>query len=154
MLWGVEPIWSLELQEQGTETVNSQHLLDYLYNLNLCTPLISGFTLLPTIVPDQLPSDQRPFPSTSLCCKRAYFFSFLPIHFFSQLVARVVSSFLKITGGLPPPTSPGQIPPTVVSTPFEIQSGLSVYVWKSHLFVKDKDGSQLLVKVLRHILYD
>lgn len=147
MLWGVEPIWSLEL-EQTTDAIYSQHLLDFLYDLNLCCPLLPGLTLLPSIVPDRLPSNQCPTPSPSLRCRRVYFFSYLPVHFFSQLVARVISGFLKITGGLPSPISPGQVPPSTTTVPFEMQSGLLLYVWKKNLFLKQEDGSQLLLKVL------
>lgn len=147
MLWGVEPIWSLERQDHAIETVYSQHLLDFLYNLNFCTPLVSGFTLLPSIIPDQLPPTHQPTLSPSLRSRRVYFFSFLPVRFFSQFVARVVSSFLKTTGGLPPPISPGEVPPSGLSIPFEMQSGLLLYVWRNHIFVKDQHGSQLLLKV-------
>ena len=146
MVWGVEPIWSLELEREN-DTIYSQHLLDYLYNLNLCSPLLCGITLLPSILPEKLPSDKCPSPSPSLQCRRVYLFSYLPVHFFFQLVARVISSFLKTTGGFPSPISPGQASPVTAEVPFEMQSGLTLYVWKKNLFLKNTDGAQLLLKV-------
>lgn len=146
MLWGVEPVWSREL-EQGTDAIHSQHLLDFLHGLNLCSPLLPGLTLLPSILPDRLPFPHHPSPSPSLQCRRVYFFGFFPVHFFSQIISRVVMGFLKISGGPPSPISPGDAPSTTTSIPFEMQSGYELYVWKKNLFMRHEDGAQLLVKV-------
>ena len=145
MLWGVEPVWSREL-EQGPDTIHSQHLLDFIYHLNICSPLISGITFLPSLLPTHLPSPHHPSP-TSLRCRRVYLFGFLPTVFFSQLISRIVSSFLATSEVLPSPISPGHAPLGNVGLPFELETGHMLYLWKNNLFLRHEDGGELLVKV-------
>ena len=146
MLWGVEPVWSREL-EQGVDTIHSQHLLDFLHHLNLCSPLLPGLTLLPSILPTRLPSPLHPSPSHTLRCRRVYLFGFFPRDFFPQLVSRVVSNFLANSRVTTSPISPGHAPSGNLSVPFEMEGGHLLYLWENNLFLRHESDGQMLVKV-------
>ena len=107
MLWGVDPVWSYE--RGPAHSVSTEQLLDFLYSTNIFSPLLSGVTLLPSLLPPTLPRSCDP-DSESLISRRAYFFSYLPTLFPAQLIARVVSKLQSLN---PRSLSPGQTIPAV-----------------------------------------
>ncbi len=142
MLWGVEPIWSVD---QDSDTIYSHHLFDYLYHLDVCTPLLPGITVIPSIITSSLPRDQEPDPSP-LTARRVYILGYLPFLFFSQLTTRVLSAFVNAgSSGASPPTSPGNSSTYTVTVPIEMPSGLKIYLWKRNIFLEDVDGSKLWI---------
>lgn len=142
MLWGVEPIWSVD---HDSDTIYSHHLFDYIYRLDICAPLLPGVTVIPSTVNFSLPRDQEPDP-TPLSARRVYILGYLPVLFFSQLTTRILSALVAASStGASPPTSPGNSPPYSVAIPFEMPSGLRVYLWRRNVFLEDVDGSKLWI---------
>lgn len=121
MIWGVEQV--LLVQQEDREKSNkpsSQNLLDYLYHLDICSPLFPGTSLLPSTVPTSLPRGSEPDPS-SLIPRRVYILNYMPSLFSFQLVSRLVSALVR--DSVPSlPISPSQTAPPP-STPLVLPSG-------------------------------
>ena len=101
MIWGVEQIILVKEQEEGGAKENlhgnrpsSQNLLDYLYHLDICSPLFPGTSLLPSIVPSSLPKGSEP-DSVSLLPRRVYILNYMPTLFAFQLLSRLVASLVR-----------------------------------------------------------
>ena len=101
MIWGVEQVVLIQQQEEGwakeTQYGNrpsSQNLLDYLYHLDICSPLFPGTSLLPSIVPSSLPKGSEP-DSASLLPRRVYILNYMPTLFAFQLLSRLVASLVR-----------------------------------------------------------
>ena len=103
MIWGVEQILLIQQQQRGEESVaaqakdnkpSSQNLLDYLYHLDICSPLFPGTSLLPSTVLDALPKGSEP-DSASLVPRRVYILNYMPTLFASRLLSRLVSALVR-----------------------------------------------------------
>ena len=144
MLWGVEPIWSVDLD---SDTIYSHHLLDYLYYLNICTPLLPGITMIPFLLTPALMRGQEP-DATSLTPRRVYILGYLPSMFSSQLTNRVLSALVEACStGISPPTSPGNVTNFKATVPLVMPSGMKLYLWQRNIFIEDSDGSKTWVRV-------
>lgn len=141
MLWGLEPIWSLD---QDTNVVSSHHFINYLYHLNICAPLLPGVTLIPSILPPTLPAGCNP-DSSCLTPKRVYITGYLPSLFYLQLTSRIISALVTGQGSLPS-ISPNTAPPPV-STPLTTKDGTKIYLWQRNIFLEDADSSKLWLRV-------
>ncbi len=127
MLWGVDPIWSHDVDH--THTVSPRHILDFLYSTNMFSPLLPGILLLPSLLPHTLPRSCDP-ESDLLVPRRTYFFSYLPSFFSAQLIARVVSKLQPISS--PRPLSPGQTTSTLILpivTPTGTHTHTYIYIY-------------------------
>lgn len=142
MLWGVEPIWSVE---QDTNSLHSQHFLDYLYHLNICTSLVPGITVIPAILPSSLPKSLKP-NTILLLPRRVYILGYLPTLFCLQLTTRILSALGQSGGSSPVLISPNHTPPSM-SVPVELPSGLQLYLWQKNIFLQDTDGARMWVHV-------
>ena len=125
MIWGVEQIILVQ-QDEGAKQPgcanrpSSQNLLDYLYHLDICSPLFPGTSLLPSSIPSSLPKGSEPDPA-SLIPRRVYIFNFMPTLFAFQLLSRLVSALVR--DSVPSlPTSPSQTAPPP-SVPLILPSG-------------------------------
>lgn len=123
MIWGVEQVVQVQQDEktQGRDNKpSSQNLLDYLYHLDICSPLFPGTSLLPSSIPHSLPKGSEP-DSASLLPRRVYILNFMPSLFAFQLVSRLVSALVR--DSVPSlPISPSQTAPPP-STPLVLPSG-------------------------------
>ena len=123
MIWGVEQVVLVQQEEEEQQNIikpSSQNLLDYLYHLDICSPLFPGTSLLPSTIPASLPKGSEP-DSSSLLPRRVYILNYMPSLFSFQLVSRLVSALMR--DSVPSlPTSPSQVapPPTV---PLNLPSG-------------------------------
>lgn len=122
MIWGVEQV--LLMQQQGPQVQDnkpsSQNLLDYLYHLDICSPLFPGTTLLPSSLPPSLPRGSEP-DTSSLIPRRVYILNYIPSLFAFQLVSRLVSALVR--DSVPSlPSSPNQTAPPP-SVPLLLPSG-------------------------------
>lgn len=124
MIWGVEQILLVKQQEvQESHKPSSQNLLDYLYHLDICSPLFPGTSLLPSAVASSLPKGSEP-DSASLIPRRVYILNYMPTLFAFQLLSRLVASLVR--DSVPSlPVSPSQTapPPTV---PLVLPSGQQI----------------------------
>ena len=128
MIWGVEQILLIKQLEEGGAKENqygnkpsSQNLLDYLYHLDICSPLFPGTSLLPSIVPSSLPKGSEP-DSASLLPRRVYILNYMPTLFAFQLLSRLVASLVR--DSVPSlAVSPSQTAPPP-SVPLILPSGL------------------------------
>ena len=131
MLWGVDSIWSAERSQQ--DCFSSHHLLDFLHNCDMCTPLIPGLSLLPALLPPSLPSTSEP-DTSAMVLRRVYLLSFLPRLFSSQLLTRVLSVLVD-PARTATPTSPGGTMDSSVHAvpsrmPYCLPSGEQLYLWQ------------------------
>ena len=101
MIWGVEQFILIKQQEEGGakesqygNSPSSQNLLDYLYHLDICSPLFPGTSLLPSIIPSSLPKGSEP-DSASLLPRRVYILNYMPTLFAFQLLSRLVASLIR-----------------------------------------------------------
>ena len=121
MIWGVEQIILVQPDEkEKSNKPSSQNLLDYLYHLDICSPLFPGTSLIPSTIPASLPKGSEPDPS-SLVSRRVYILNYMPSLFGFQLVSRLVSALMR--DSVPSlPISPSQTAPPP-SVPFNLPSG-------------------------------
>ena len=130
MIWGVEQVILVQQQDKGAKEAvagstyvnrpSSQNLLDYLYHLDICSPLFPGTSLLPSVVPSSLPKGSEPDPA-SLVPRRVYILNYMPTLFAFQLISRLVSSLVR--DSVPSlPVSPSQTAPPH-SVPLVLPSG-------------------------------
>lgn len=117
MLWGMQPIVSKE--EQGNSP-NATHLLDFLRHLDICSPLFSGTSFFPFMLPPSIPRGMDP-DATSLLPRRTYIIGYMPTTFSSKLAKRLVSSLVKCNS-TSTPSSPSQNAPPV-EIPLKLPSG-------------------------------
>lgn len=121
MIWGVEQIILVQQDEQEkNNSPSSQNLLDYLYHLDICSPLFPGTSLIPSTIPASLPKGSEPDPS-ALVPRRVYLLNYMPSLFGVQLVSRLVSALVR--DSIPSlPISPSQVAPPP-SVPLNLPSG-------------------------------
>lgn len=121
MIWGVEQVLLVQEDEQEKSSKpSSQNLLDYLYHLDICSPLFPGTSLIPSTIPASLPKGSEPDPS-SLIPRRVYILNYMPSLFAFQLVSRLVAALVR--DSVPSlPVSPSQVAPPP-SVPLNLPSG-------------------------------
>ena len=127
MIWGVEQILLIQEQQGQDEEAqakdkkpSSQNLLDYLYHLDICSPLFPGTSLLPSTILDALPKGSEP-DSSSLLPRRVYILNYMPSLFAFQLLSRLVSALVR--DSMPSlAVSPNEIAPPP-SIPLVLPSG-------------------------------
>ena len=131
MLWGVDSIWSAEPRPH---CFSSEHLLDFLYHLNVCTPLIPGLSLMPALLSPTLPPSSEP-DTSALVPRRVYILSYLPWLLPSQLSTRLLSALVD-SATMAAPTSPGgsaidsSVHATPTEVPIRLPSGEKLYLWQ------------------------
>lgn len=124
MMWGVEPILTLEHDQHPTyPSITSAHLLHFLQHLKVFSPLLPGAMLLSPSLPHTLPRSCDP-DSTSLIPRRSYVFSYLPSSFHIHLVTRVVAAIVKRSSPPSSPSSPN-LPSPPATVPTVLPTGLS-----------------------------
>lgn len=124
MMWGVEPILTLGLDSTTKlkyPSVKSAHLLHFLEQLKVFSPLLPGAMLLCPVLPVMLPESCVP-DSTHLTPRRSYVFSYLPSSFHTHLISRIVSAIVSATSPVSSPSSPNQ-PSPPATIPIVLPSG-------------------------------
>lgn len=138
MMWGVEPILSLDQDSTPLSASSSSHhiscvtssqLLHFLQSLKVFSPLLPEAMLLTPVLPHTLPRSCDP-DTSSMTPRRSYVFSYLPSCFHLHLLTRVVAAIASLHSPSPPASSPSTAaPPAAMPTLLPSGTGSWVGMW-------------------------
>lgn len=148
MIWGVDQVWSLDLLSNGA---SAAQLMQFLSSLKICSPVIPGASVFPSVLP-KLPPPGATLELSNIVSRRVYVLGYLPSFLPTHLTGRILQALyrnnvlVKETSVFPQsPTSSSPRAQVPIVTP----TGAILYLWQDNFILEDHDGSKLFIKILK-----